>query len=77
MENKEVQFDEPKYRIPTRHSQHNLFIDFLIKRGWAKDERQVIYILLGVLGVCILIIVWFLSGGGYENVKPNDFVPAV
>lgn len=71
MENNEIQFDEPEYRVPRRQIQRNLFVDFLIKRGWAKDKQQAMYILFGVIGVCILVTFWFFTKGGSEVEIPK------
>lgn len=76
MENNEIQFDEPEYRMPTLQVPRNLFVDFLINKGLAKDKQQATYILFGVIGVCVLVVIWFFSGGGYEDVNPDTFVPA-
>ena len=78
MENNEIQFDEIEYRMPARKVQRNLFVIFLIKRGWAKDEKQAIYILFGVIGVCILVAIWFFSGGEttpINSVTTQDVLP--
>ena len=66
MENNEIQFHKPEYRIPTRQIQRNLFADFLVKKGWAKDKQQAMYILLGVIGVCVLVTMFVMFGGKNE-----------
>lgn len=68
MENKQVQFDEPEYRMPPQKIQRNLFINFLIDRGWAKDKQQASYILLGGIGICILIMIWVFGGGNEREI---------
>jgi len=62
MENNEVKFDEPEYRAPRLQVTHNSFIDFLIKKGLAKDEQQAMYILFGVIGISVLVSLWFFRG---------------
>jgi len=70
MENNEVKFNEPNYGAPRRQRQRNLFIDFLIKKGWAKNEKQALYILFGIIGISVFIMVWvFINGGTKPNTK--------
>ena len=70
MENNDIQFDEPEYRVPRRQIQRNLFVDFLIKRGWAKDKQQAMYILFGVIGVCVFVIVFIQFGNTSDAELP-------
>lgn len=66
MKDNELQFDDSSHRTPTRQASKNSFADFLIKHGLAKDEQMATYILVGVIGVCVLVMVWMFSGGN-EN----------
>lgn len=82
MEKNEIQFDEPEYRMPTRQIQHNLFVDFLVKRGWVKDEKQATYILFGVVIFCVAVMLFVLGGDKDEpeslyngiNVNQEQFI---
>lgn len=67
-DNNKIKFDEPQYRMPTRQVQRNLLVDFLINKGWAKDGQQAMYILFGVIGVCVLVTVWIFAGGSQEEI---------
>lgn len=72
MGSNKIQFDEPQYIMSTRRIQLNLFVNFLIKIGLAKNERQAMYILFGVIGGCILITIFFLSYSKSELERPYD-----
>ncbi len=58
MEDNKVQFEDFDYIRPARQNNRNVFIDFLINKGIAKDKKQAMYALVGVIGVCVLIIIW-------------------
>lgn len=72
MDNNEMQFDEPTYRMSPRQVHRNLFVDFLIKRGWAKDEQQAVYILLGVAAVASITAIWLFMFGGNSDVQEES-----
>lgn len=59
MKNDDVQFDEPEYRAPKQQASSDLFVNFLIKKGVAKNKMWATYILLGIIVFSILVI--FLS----------------
>jgi len=63
----DIQFDEPEYSVPAQQIRRSLFADFLIKNGLAKDKKQAVYILLGVIIFCILVALWFLIGSNIFN----------
>jgi len=76
MEDNKVQFEEPEYRVPRQQIQHSSFADFLIKKGWARNEQQVVYILLGVIGVWVFFTVFFiLKSSSTEITEKNIFNP--
>ena len=66
MENNNVQFDEPKYHAPKQQADYDLFVGFLIKKGFAKNKTWATYILLGIIVFSILVI--FLSFSGKSPV---------
>ncbi len=67
----DVQFDEPQYNMPRPQVRHNSVVDFLLERGWAKDEKQAVHILFGVIGACILVSFWFFTRNNSEVEIPR------
>lgn len=77
MQNNKIQFDEPEYEISKKRiGQHdsNVFADFLIKKGWIKNEQQATYILLGVIVFCILIMVWNFGNITEEQEEQEEII---
>ena len=72
MKNNQIQFDEPEYRVPKHQVQRSLFVDFLIKKGLAKDQQQAMYILFGIIGVSVLITMLSLKS---KTITPPDNIP--
>ncbi len=76
MDNTKIQFEEPEYHITEQSAQNNLFVNFLIKTGLVKNEKQAMYVLFGVIGVCVLIIIFFISKSSNTNItEKNIFNP--
>ena len=59
----DVQFNEPRSRLPKIHIKRTIFANFLIKTGLAKNKQQATYILLGIIGVGVFIMIMLLING--------------
>tara|TARA_B100000745_G_scaffold290137_2_gene228817 strand:+ start:2514 stop:2771 length:258 start_codon:yes stop_codon:yes gene_type:complete len=69
-EGQKVQFDEPTYHGSMHNrNQRSGLTGFLIEKNIAKNEKQATYILLGILGLCIVVIAFYIS----TTAKPEVF----
>jgi len=76
MRNFEVKFDEPEYRVSVEKVRNNFFVDFLIKKGLAKDRAQAMNILFAIIGLCIFVTIFFTFKVNNTNItKKNIFNP--
>lgn len=75
----DIQFNEDRNirRLYTQKRQHKSepkMIQFLVERGWAKDEKTAAYILMGV--ICVLVIMAFVApaifGNDSQEFRPED-----
>jgi hypothetical protein len=74
-ESKKIQFDEPVYKRPlSRTKPQNKFASFLIEKKIAKDEDQATYILLGIVGACILVVIFYMFSGGSPEIFTEEEV---
>jgi len=73
-----VEFDEPQFsNVSHSKKTRKIFTSFLIDSRIVKDEKQATYVLLGIVVLSIIVSIFFLnSSSNYEQVDPNNFVPA-
>jgi len=72
MENNEVKFNEPEYYVPKRRVKHDLFVNFLIEKGLAKNEKQAMYILFAIIIISIIISIFSFRG---KTITPPKNIP--
>ena len=72
MEDKKIQYENENLETSAQSSSRTSLIDFLIKRGWAKDEQQAIYILLVIVILVFLFSVFLISIGGESSVPAGE-----
>jgi len=73
----DVQFDTDQYNYILNTKKSIFFVDFLIKKGVVKTEKQA-YITILIISLIILVFSLFfiLKGEGYSYVDKNSYVPA-
>ena len=79
MEDKKIQYENKNLEssASAQSSSRTSLIDFLIKRGWVKNEQQAMYLIVAFIGICILVIILLSVGGGYEYEDPDNFIPVM
>ncbi len=66
-----IQFDEPTYGTPYRPPQNRGLVNWLLKKGIAKDKQQAQYILVGVAVVAIVVGLFAFSSGNTNTIQPG------
>ncbi len=73
-----IQFDEPTYSVPSsvRNMQNKGLSAWLIEKGLVRDKKQAQLVLLGVIGISIIISLFFINNfGKVEITEKNIFNP--
>ena len=76
-DDKKVISEEPNYQVPITGQEKRGIANYLIKKGWVKDERQAFYVMIVIIsiGFVVMITTWIENNHDNNTMQNIHFNP--